>query len=111
MTTTRAAFRARLLPMARQEYLERHALPPPNLIAAMRSANLTSYCIFEHDGWLLSCLEHDGVNISGDLAALASSAPMQQWSASCRPLLRPSGTASGSPWIPTTPVFDLRAID
>ena len=97
-----------LRPEKAVEYRRLHAAVWPDVLEALRRANVTNYSIFRRDGLLFSYMEYRGSDLVGDMASIANDPATRQWWDVVMPLQR---TMRSSPdedwWAPMEEVFHL----
>jgi len=91
-----------------EEYVRLHAAVWPEVLDALRRANVTNYSIFRRDYLLFSYMEYRGSNLIADMGVMASDAATKRWWEVVMPLQR---TMRSSPdedwWAPMEEVFHL----
>lgn len=98
----------RLRPEHEAEYRELHAAPWPEVLAALRAANITNYSIFLRDGLLFSYLEYVGTDFAADSARIAADEHTRRWWKLTDPCQQPLASAGeGEWWAPAEEVFHL----
>jgi L-rhamnose mutarotase len=97
-----------LRPEKQDEYRRLHAQVWPDVLKALRAANVTNYSIFLRDGMLFSYLEYTGDDYASDMARIAGDESTQRWWEVTRPCQEPVATAGpGELWAPAEEVFHL----
>jgi len=91
-----------------EEYIRLHAAVWPDVLEALRRANVTNYSIFRRDGLLFSYMEYRGSDLDADMASIANDPATKRWWDVVMPLQR---TMRSSPdedwWSPMDEVFHL----
>jgi L-rhamnose mutarotase len=91
-----------------EEYVRLHAAVWPEVLDALRRANVTNYSIFRRDYLLFSYMEYRGSNLVADMGAMARDTATKRWWEVVMPLQR---TMRSSPdedwWAPMEEVFHL----
>lgn len=98
----------RLHPEAVAEYKTLHAAVWPEVLLAVRKANLRNYSIFlkEPELLLFAYWEYTGRDLTADTAEMAKNPVMQAWWNLCEPLQRPfENRGDGEWWARMEPVF------
>ena len=104
----RVAQLVRLRPGHEAEYRALHRAVPEPVLAALRSANVRNYSIFERDGLLLAYFEHTGADLDADLARVAADPATQEWWRLTDPCQEPvPGAPPGVWWADAAEVFHL----
>jgi L-rhamnose mutarotase len=104
----RVASVVRLRQEKQDEYRRLHAEVWPDVLKALRAANVTNYSIFLRDGMLFSYLEYTGDDYASDMAGIAGDETTQRWWAFTRPCQEPLPTAGpGELWSPAEDLFHL----
>ena len=89
-------------------YISLHADPWPEVNAAIKKANITSYSIYEQDGLLFAYLEYSGNDFETDMEVMAANPKVQEWWALNDPCLeRLDGTTGTQLWQNMTEVYHL----
>jgi L-rhamnose mutarotase len=98
----------RLRPEHEQEYRELHREVWPDVLAALKRANVQNYSIFLRDGVLFSYLEYTGDDYAADMAAVAADEATKRWWLLTDPCQQSVGSAAeGEWWAPAEEVFHL----
>ena len=91
-----------------ERYRELHGAVWPDVLRALRRANVQNYSIFERDGYLFSYLEYVGEDYTADMASIEQDDATRRWWALTDPCQEPLDTAGpGERWAPATEVFHL----
>ncbi|MER5342881.1 MULTISPECIES: L-rhamnose mutarotase [Streptomyces] len=108
MKVQRFATVIRLRPEKEAEYRALHSAVWPDILAALKRANIGNYSIFLRDGLLFSYLEYTGTDYAADTAAIAADPVSREWWALTDPCQRPLDTAAeGQWWAPAEEIFHL----
>jgi L-rhamnose mutarotase len=98
----------RLRPEHEETYRELHRAAWPEVLAALKRANVRNYSIFLRDGLLFSYLEYVGDDYEADMAAIAADEATRRWWQLTDPCQQPLDTiADGEWWAPAEEVFHL----
>jgi L-rhamnose mutarotase len=100
----------RLRPEALEQYKALHAAVWPEVLAAIRLANMQNYSIFlkEPEFLMFAYWEYVGSDLQADMDTMARNPAMQAWWAICDPLQEPFETrAQGEWWATMERVFFL----
>lgn len=86
-----------------EEYKKLHAAVWPEVLAAIRAANIRNYSIYLRqlpDGhhYLFSYFEYVGTDFPGDMARMGALPIMQQWWDVCKPCHEPLPDRAGDEW-------------
>jgi L-rhamnose mutarotase len=104
----RVASVIRLRPEHEQTYRELHGAAWPEVLSALRRANVSNYSIFLRDGMLFSYLEYVGDDYEADMAAIAADETTRRWWQLTDPCQQPvESAAEGEWWAPAEEVFHL----
>lgn len=98
----------RLHPEAVAEYKALHATVWPEVLLAVRKANMRNYSIFlkEPELLLFAYWEYTGQDLAADMVEMANNPAMQAWWNLCEPLQLPfDNRADGEWWARMEPVF------
>jgi L-rhamnose mutarotase len=97
-----------LVPEMEAEYRRLHAQVWPEVLAALRAAEVTNYSIFLRDGMLYSYLEYTGDDYEAAMAKVAADPATQRWWKLTGPCQRPVATAApGEWWAPAEELFHM----
>jgi L-rhamnose mutarotase len=90
----------RLHPEALAQYKSLHATVWPEVLAAIKRANMQNYSIFLKEPELLmfAYWEYVGTDLEADMAAMAKDPAMQAWWTICDPLQNPFETRLDREW-------------
>jgi len=93
-----------------EEYKEVHKAVWPEMLAAIREANIRNYSIYlcKLDGkcYLFSYYEYVGEDFGADMARLGATPVSRKWSEMCKPMLIPMRVHSDDEWwLSTEEVF------
>lgn len=88
----------RLRPSARDAYLRYHAAVWPEVLEAIRDANIRNYSIFLKDDLLFGYYEYVGDNFEADMARMASSPRFREFKAIMDPMQEPLATRAQGEW-------------
>jgi L-rhamnose mutarotase len=90
----------RLRPEALEQYKALHAAVWPEVLAAIRRANMRNYSIFLKEPELLmfAYWEYVGSDLPADMAEMAKDPAMQAWWAICDPMQDPLETRREGEW-------------
>lgn len=95
-----------LRPEKLEEYRRLHATVWPEVLRAIREANIRNYSIFLRDGRLFAYFEYVGTDFASDMARMADDPKTREWWALTGPCQEPVPTAaSGEWWAPMVEVF------
>ena len=98
----------RLKPELAERYIELHANQWPEVDAAIRAANITSYSIYEFEGYLFAYIEYRGTDWEADTETMASNPKVQEWWALNDPCLqRLDGTSGTQLWQDMEEIYHL----
>jgi L-rhamnose mutarotase len=100
----------RLHSEALSQYKSLHAAVWPEVLAAIKRANIENYSIFLKEPELLmfAYWEYVGADLEADMTAMAQDPAMQAWWAICDPLQDPFATrADGEWWATMEQVFHI----
>lgn len=81
-----------------EEYLGLHRAVPPEVLTALRTANVTNYSIYRHGDLLFSYLEYRGTDYETDMARLAADPATQRWWSTVMPMQRSLRAHPDEPW-------------
>lgn len=87
-----------LLPERSEEYLSYHQAVWPEVLAALRAANVTNYSIYRHGDLLFSYFEYRGTDYEADMARIAEDPATQRWWALMMPMQQSLRTGPDEPW-------------
>lgn len=90
------------------EYKALHAAAWPSVLAQIRRSNIRNYTIYlrEPENLLFSHFEYHGVDLAGDMAAMAADPETRRWWAVCSPCQEPlASRADGDHWATMEEVF------
>lgn len=108
MSIQRLASIIRLRPETEAEYRELHRAVWPDVLAALKRANVSNYSIFLRDGYLFAYMEYSGSDLRADMATIAADEATQRWWKLTDPCQEPLATAAeGEWWAPAEEVFHL----
>ena len=108
MSVQRFASVVKLRPEKADEYLALHRDVWPDVLAALKRAQVSNYSIFLRDGYLFSYMEYSGENFEADMAEVARDEPTQRWWKLTDPCQeRLPSAAEGEWWVPAEEVFHL----
>jgi L-rhamnose mutarotase len=108
VTVQRHAAVVLLHPEREQEYRHLHAEVWPDVLAALKQAQVSNYSIFLRDQYLFSYLEYTGQNFAADMEAVANEPATRRWWELTAPCQSPLQTAAeGEWWAPAEEVFHL----
>ncbi len=97
-----------LRPEALAQYKALHAAVWPEVLAAIKRANIQNYSIFlkEPEHLMFAYWEYVGSDFQADMIAMAKDSSMQAWWAICNPLQQPfESRAHGEWWAEMEQVF------
>lgn len=95
-----------VVPEKLEEYRRLHAAAWPEVLAALRRANIRNYSIYLKDHTLFSYLEYHGDDWEADMALVAADPVTQRWWALTDPCQQPWPTRQpGEHWARLEPVF------
>jgi L-rhamnose mutarotase len=98
----------RLRPEHEETYRELHRAAWPQVLAALKRANVRNYSIFLRDGLLFSYLEYVGDDYEADMAAIAADEATRRWWQLTDPCQQPvESAAEGEWWAAAEEVFHL----
>ncbi len=80
------------------EYKRLHSAVWPDVLAALREANVRNYTIFQKDDLLFGYFEYLGVDITEDFARMNAKPVIGQWYAVCSPCQVPLATRQPGEW-------------
>lgn len=87
-----------LVPERTDEYLRHHQAVWPEVLAALRAANVTNYSIYRHGDLLFSYFEYRGTDYEADMARIADDPATQAWWALMMPMQRSLRSSPNEPW-------------
>ncbi|MGD0876169.1 MAG: L-rhamnose mutarotase [Acidimicrobiales bacterium] len=91
-----------------EEYVQLHAAVWPEVLDALRKANVTNYSIFRRDSLLFSYMEYRGSDLVADMAGMASDPATKRWWEVVMPLQRTMRSSADEEWwAPMEEVFHL----
>lgn len=91
-----------------EEYLRLHRAVWPEVLDALRRANVTNYSIYRRDSLLFSYMEYRGSDLEADMASIANDPATQRWWEVVMPLQQTMrSTPDGDWWAPLEEVFHL----
>jgi L-rhamnose mutarotase len=91
-----------------QEYIRLHAAVWPDVLDALRRANVTNYSIFRRDSLLFSYMEYRGSDLVADMAAMADDPATRRWWDLVMPMQRTMrASAEEDWWVTMVEVFHL----
>lgn len=96
----------RLRPEKEAEYRRLHEAVWPHVLATLRSAGVTNFSIYLHEGVLFSYLEYVGDDFAGDMAAAGDDETMREW-AEVTGACQQSVGGDGADWTVIEEVFHL----
>ena len=79
-------------------YLSHHGDVWPEVLDALRRANVTNSSIYRHGDLLVSYLEYRGTDYEADMACLAEDPATQRWWEIMMPMQRTLRTTPEDPW-------------
>ena len=89
-----------------ERYREYHRNVWPEVLAAIRRANIRNYSIFLKDDLLFGYYEYHGPDHALDMARIASDPKIQEWWSIMMPMQRPlDGRKTGEWWAEMDEVF------
>lgn len=98
----------RIRPEKIEEYRRLHADAWPDVLAALRRANVRNYSIYLRDGLLFGYMEYTGENFAADMARVAEDEATQRWWRLTDPCQQPvESAAEGEWWAPMEEVFHM----
>lgn len=98
----------RIRPEKIEEYRRLHAEAWPEVLAALRRANVRNYSIYLRDGLLFGYMEYTGENFAADMARVAEDEATQRWWRLTDPCQQPvESAAEGEWWAPMEEVFHM----
>jgi len=115
-STTRAPKRIgqmiKLKPEKYEAYKRLHAAPWPEVLAALRAANVRNYSIYHKDGRLYAYYEYIGSDYAADMARVADDPKTHEWWALTDPCQEPvegnsKGSREGNWWIDMEELFHM----
>jgi L-rhamnose mutarotase len=87
----------RLRPEKYEEYKALHAAAWPEVLAALKNANVRNYSIYHWNGLLFAFYEYHGSDYEADMAKIAADPKTHEWWALTDPCQQPvEGNSSGS---------------
>ena len=90
------------------EYERIHADVWPDVLSALKKANVQNYSIYRHEDLLISYMEYTGVDFEADMAKIAADPRTQEWWKVTDPMQNPlPGNLEGQWWRPVPEVFHL----
>jgi L-rhamnose mutarotase len=96
----------RIRPDKLQEYRSLHAAAWPEVLAALRAANVRNYTLFERGGLVLSYFEYVGADYAADRERLLADPAMVRWNRLTGPCVEPL-EPGGEPWAPMDEIFHM----
>jgi len=75
-----------------------HAAVWPEVLDALRKANVTNYSIFRRDSLLFSYMEYRGSDLVADMAGMASDPATKRWWEVVMPLQRTMRSSADEEW-------------
>ncbi|MDA8291952.1 MAG: L-rhamnose mutarotase [Actinomycetota bacterium] len=81
-----------------EKYVLEHRAVWPEVLDALRRANVTNYSIYRHGDLLFSYLEYRGSDYEADMARLAEDEPTQRWWSVMMPMQRTLRSDPDAPW-------------
>ena len=104
----RFGFVIRVEPAEIERYKEYHRNVWPEVLDAIRRANIRNYSIFLKDNLLFGCYEYHGRDHASDMAGIAADPKTKEWWSIMMPMQRPLDTRkSGEWWAEMDEVFHL----
>jgi L-rhamnose mutarotase len=104
----RYAMVIRVKPEMLEEYKRLHAEAWPEVLAALRGANVQNYSIYLRDGLLFGYMEYTGSDYAADMARVAEDEATQRWWKLTDPCQEPvPSAAEGEWWAPMEEVFHM----
>jgi L-rhamnose mutarotase len=104
----RIAAVTQLRPERTDEYISLHRAVWPDVLAALKRAQISNYSIFLRDGYLFSYLEYWGDDYAADSAMIAADKVTQDWWKLTGPCQEALPTAEeGQKWASAEEVFHL----
>ena len=80
------------------EYERLHVDPWPDVLDALRLANIRNYSIYRHGTLLFQTFEYRGDDFESDMETLAGSPVIQRWWDVCKPLQVPLPDRGDDEW-------------
>jgi L-rhamnose mutarotase len=91
-----------------EEYIRLHADVWPEVLDALRKANVTNYSIFRRGDLLFSYMEYRGSGLASDMAGMAADPATKRWWDVVMPLQRTlRASVEEDWWAPMEEVFHL----
>jgi L-rhamnose mutarotase len=91
-----------------EKYKEYHAAVWPEILAMIKTCNISNYSIFHKDGQLFAYMEYTGSDFAADMAKMAADPKTQEWWDVMMPMQRPvANRAPGEWWANMEEVFHL----
>lgn len=81
-----------------EAYRQHHRDVWPEVLAALRDANVTNYSIYEHGDLLFSYLEYRGSDYEADMARLSEDPATKHWWALVMPMQYTLRSSDDSAW-------------
>jgi L-rhamnose mutarotase len=98
----------RIKPEAVERYKAYHAAVWPEVLRALRVANVLNYSIYLKDDYLFGYYEYHGTAFAADMAEMAKNPKVQEWWSIMEPMQSPIETrAPGEWWASMEEVFHM----
>ncbi len=98
----------KLRPEKAEEYRALHREVWPDVLAALKRAQVSNYSIFFRDGYLFSYMEYAGDDYAADMREVARDEATQRWWQLTDPCQQPlTSAADGEWWAPAEELFHL----
>lgn len=90
-----------------EEYRRLHRAVWPEVLEALRRANIRNYTIYCRDGLLFSTMDYVGSDYSSDRGRLLAGPAMVRWNELTGPCLEPADGPGGEPWPTMEELFHM----
>lgn len=101
----RKATVSRLRPEKRDQYIQMHQNPWPEVCRIMADHHHTHHSVFIHGDYLFQYLEYTGTDFEADMEQMGKSEVMQKWWTLCRECVISCDGSDGPAWKTLEEIF------